>query len=150
MSERRSMARTERDAPNRLRADRPAVLVIEDDVDNQNVYEIMLQDRHDVLLAANGDDMRTHLRAANDRIVAVLVDLALGESEDGFTLTRYLRRQPGWAQIPIIAVTAHVFPEWRDCAFEAGCDAFLTKPISPTDLRDLLERLIAERTSKPS
>jgi CheY-like chemotaxis protein len=82
--------------------------------------------------------------------VAVLVDLALVGSEDGFTLTRYLRQQPGWAQIPIIAITAHVFPEWRDRALEAGCDAFLTKPISLTKLRDILEQLVAEHASRPS
>lgn len=138
------------DALERQRNDRSAVLVIEDDPDNQNVYEIMLEDRYEVLLAANGEDMRTHLRDANGRIVVALVDLALAGSEDGFTLTRYLRQQPDWAHIPIIAITAHVFPEWRDRAFEAGCDAFLTKPISPTKLRDLLEQLIAERASTPS
>jgi CheY-like chemotaxis protein len=138
------------DALDRQRDDRSAVLVIEDDIDNQSAYQIMLQDRYEVLLASDGEDMRTHLRAANGRIVAVLVDLALGGSEDGFTLTRYLRQQPVWAQIPIIAITAHVFSEWRDRAFEAGCDAFLTKPISLTKLRALLEQLIAERASKPS
>jgi CheY-like chemotaxis protein len=134
----------------RQRDDTSAVLVIEDDIENQNVYEAMFEDRYQVLLAANGEDMRTHLQGANSRIVAVLVDLALGGSEDGFTLTRYLRQQQGWAQIPILAVTAHVFPEWRDRALEAGCDAFVTKPISPTQLRDLLEQLVAERSSKPS
>jgi CheY-like chemotaxis protein len=138
------------DASDRPREDRPAVLVIEDDIENQNVYEAIFEDRYQVLLAANGENMRTHLRAANGRIVAVLVDLALGGSEDGFTLTRYLRQQRGWPQIPIIAITAHVFPEWRDRALEAGCDAFVTKPISPMQLRDLLEQLIAERASKPS
>jgi CheY-like chemotaxis protein len=137
------------DAQDRQRDDRPAVLVIEDDIDNQNVYEIILQDR-EVLLAADGEGMRAHLRAANRRIVAVLVDLALGASEDGLTLTRYLRQQPGWAQIPIIAITAHVFPEWRDRSLEAGCDAFLTKPIAPMNLRGILEQLIAERASTPS
>jgi CheY-like chemotaxis protein len=135
---------------DKQRGERPAVLVIEDDIDNQNVYEILLQDRHEVLLAADGEAARRHLRTASGRIVAVLLDLALGGPEDGFTLTRFLRQQPGWAQIPIIAITAHVFPEWRDRAFEAGCDAFLTKPINPAQLRSLLEQLIAQRASKPS
>jgi hypothetical protein len=40
------------DTLDRQRDDRPAVLVIEDDFDNQNVYEIILQDRYEVLLAA--------------------------------------------------------------------------------------------------
>ena len=102
MSERRSMGK--RDGLDRPRNDRPAVLVIEDDPDNQNVYVIMLEDRYEVLLAANGEDTRTHLRDANGRIVVALVDLALGGTEDGFTLTRYLRQQPGWARIPIIAI----------------------------------------------
>ena len=148
MSERRNMGNT--DAPHRQRGDRPAVLVIEDDPDNQNVYEIMLEDRYEVLLAANGEDTRTHLRDANGRIVVAVVDLALARSEDGFTLTRFLRQQPGWSHIPIIAITAHVFPEWRDRAFEAGCDAFLTKPINLTKLREVLDQLIAERVSKSS
>ena len=139
-----------RDGLDRPRNDRPAVLVIEDDPDNQNVYEIMLEDRYEVLLAANGEDTRTHLRDANGRIVVAVVDLALARSEDGFTLTRFLRQQPGWAHIPIIAITAHVFPEWRDRAFEAGCDAFLTKPINLTKLREVLDQLIAERVSKSS
>src|SRR5690242_8885316 len=106
MSERPNMGNT--DAPHRQRGDRPAVLVIEDDPDNQNVYEIMLEDRYEVLLAANGEETRTHLRGANGRIVVAVVDLALARSEDGFTLTRLLRQQPGWAHIPIIAITAHV------------------------------------------
>ena len=148
MSERRNMGNT--DAPHRQRDDRPAVLVIEDDPDNQNVYEIMLEDRYEVLLAANGEDTRTHLRDANGRIVVAVVDLALARSEDGFTLTRFLRQQPGWSHIPIIAITAHVFPEWRDRAFEAGCDAFLTKPINLKKLREVLDQLIAERVSKSS
>ena len=148
MSERRNMGNT--DAPHRQRGDRPAVLVIEDDPDNQNVYEIMLEDRYEVLLAANGEDTRTHLRDANGRIVVAVVDLALARSEDGFALTRFLRQQPGWSHIPIIAITAHVFPEWRDRAFEAGCDAFLTKPINLKKLREVLDQLIAERAPKPS
>jgi CheY-like chemotaxis protein len=137
-------------ALDRRRNDRSAVLVIEDDVDNQNVYEIMLQDRHEVLLAADGEEMRAQVRAANGRIVAVLVDLSLPGSEDGFALTRYLRQQPGWAQTPIIAISAHIFPEWRDRALEAGCDAFLTKPIALKKLRILLEQLLEERRSKQS
>jgi len=148
MSERRNMGNT--DAPHRQRGDRPAVLVIEDDPDNQNVYEIMLEDRYEVLLAANGEDTRTHLRDANGRIVVAVVDLALARSEDGFALTRFLRQQPGWSHIPIIAITAHVFPEWRDRAFEAGCDAFLTKPINLKKLREVLDQLIAERAPLPS
>jgi len=148
MSERRNMGNT--DAPHRQRDDRPAVLVIEDDPDNQKVYEIMLEERYEVLLAANGEDTRTHLRDANGRIVVAVVDLALARSEDGFALTRFLRQQPGWSHIPIIAITAHVFPEWRDRAFEAGCDAFLTKPINLKKLREVLDQLIAERAPKPS
>ena len=139
-----------RDGLDRPRNDRPAVLVIEDDPDNQNVYVIMLEDRYEVLLAANGEDTRTHLRDANGRIVVAVVDLALARSEDGFALTRFLRQQPGWSHIPIIAITAHVFPEWRDRAFEAGCDAFLTKPINLKKLREVLDQLIAERAPKPS
>jgi hypothetical protein len=74
------MAKT--NALDMQRDDRPAILVIEDDIDNQNVYEIMLQDRYDVLLAADGEDMRMQLRAASDRIVAVLGNLCTGRPNE--------------------------------------------------------------------
>ena len=60
---------------------------------------------------------------------------------DGFEATRTIRameKHTGRHQW-IIALTAHAMIGDRERCFEAGMDAYLTKPISPHELYELLE-----------
>jgi two-component system cell cycle response regulator DivK len=58
----------------------------------------------------------------------VLMDIFLPR-EDGYQLLARLRRNPGFAGIPIVAVTAEATPENLQRAREAGFDGFIGKPI---------------------
>jgi len=51
-------------------------------------------------------------------------------------------RDPETADIPVIVLTAHAFPEDRKRASEVGCDVFLTKPCEPRDVMNEVRRLI--------
>jgi response regulator RpfG family c-di-GMP phosphodiesterase len=62
---------------------------------------------------------------------------------DGHETARQIRRMPGWARIPIIAVTASASPEDERKSMDAGADAFLAKPID----HDLLLRTIGKLLS---
>ncbi|MGI3901996.1 MAG: ATP-binding protein [Janthinobacterium lividum] len=54
---------------------------------------------------------------------------------DGLEATRLIRALPGSAgTVPIVALTAHVFPEQLDLCRAAGMDEILTKPFGPDDL----------------
>ncbi|MGH7819121.1 MAG: response regulator, partial [Candidatus Binatia bacterium] len=133
----------------RGRTERPTVLVIEDDIDTQIYMKELLGKRYRVLVAASAEEARARLESSRDRVLMILMDLSLRGEEDGLLLTESLRRHPSWHRIPIIATTAHAFPEDRARALEAGCNAYLAKPIRRHELLELMEALLRPSTFAP-
>ena len=121
---------------------RPCVLVVEDDVETQRFMGVLLGRRYDVLLASSGDELRRQLESNGGRVRLVLMDLSLKGEEDGLELTRALRQDERWKNLPIVAVTAHAFPSDRTNALNAGCDAYLEKPVENVRLLALVERFV--------
>jgi CheY-like chemotaxis protein len=66
----------------------------------------------------------------------VLMDVQMPEM-DGLTATALIRGQHH--RVPIIAMTAHAFPEDRQRCLDAGMDAYLTKPLDLDDLFATIE-----------
>ena len=73
---------------------------------------------------------------SGERFDLVLMDLSLPVM-DGWEATRRLKKLPAGADVPVIALTAHAMAGDEDRALEAGCDYYLSKPISP-------KRVVAE------
>ncbi len=119
-----------------------SVLVVEDDLETQKYMGVLLGSRFEVSLAATAKDALQVL--STRRVDLVLMDISLRGGDDGLALTKMLRRDSKWSHLPIIAVTAHAFPENRQEALAAGCDDFLVKPFEARQLMalmgDLLER----------
>jgi CheY-like chemotaxis protein len=71
--------------------------------------------------------------AAATRYAAILMDMQLPEL-DGLAATQAIRRLPGGAGLPVIAMTANAFAEDRERCLAAGMDDYLDKPINPERL----------------
>jgi len=123
------------------------ILLVEDGPDNQRLISAFLRKAGaKVALAENGRDaVDMALAAAADGIPfdVILMDIQMPVM-DGLTATRILRAR-GYTG-PIVALTAHAFKAELDRCLAAGCDHYLTKPIS----RDKLIREVASqiRTSR--
>jgi CheY-like chemotaxis protein len=134
------------------RAPKPMALVVEDDGLTQIYMKTILARHFEVLLAGSGLEARAHLAEHPKDVRIVLMDLSLKGREDGLALTRYLRSDERWRALPIVATTAHAFGEDRRNALEAGCDAYLAKPIEPAQLlaiiRKFLPDAVAERAPR--
>ena len=63
----------------------------------------------------------------------ILLDMNM-PSVSGFEAARQIRATEKHSKTPIIAVTAHTSTGDRDEAYQAGCDAIVTKPIDPQKL----------------
>ena len=72
-------------------------------------------------------------RLDEERPAVILMDVQL-PGEDGLSLTRRLKADPRTAAIPVIALTAHAMKGDQEAAEEAGCDAYISKPIDTRTL----------------
>jgi CheY-like chemotaxis protein len=74
----------------------------------------------------------------------ILLDIRL-PGIDGLTVARRLRADPRHRQRLIVAVTASAMKTDVAAALEAGCDAFISKPIDTRTLIPTLQGLLARR-----
>jgi len=112
------------------------VLVIEDHEENRRIVRLLLASAGiEMIEAATGEDGVAV--AQRERPDLILMDIQL-PGLDGYEATRRIKGDPATRHIPIIVVTSYALSGDDVKAFEAGCDAYVTKPFVP---RDLLARI---------
>ena len=113
------------------------ILVVEDNVINLEVIKGMLQKLNFELdFAQNGDQALKLLTANHDNYSLILMDCEM-PIMDGFTCTGKIRSFEEYynkQKVPIIAITAHAIPGYKDKCLSAGMDDHLPKPIQRQDL----------------
>jgi len=103
------------------------ILVVEDNAINRELLCDWLEAQDYVVLSA--EDLGGARRLLQgEQPDAVLLDVQLG-NEDGLSLAVWMRRQPGFSGIPIIAVTAHAMVTEQQRFLQSGCNACISKPI---------------------
>jgi two-component system cell cycle response regulator DivK len=114
------------------------VLVVEDNVLNMKLFNDLLEaNGYTVLQAKNGLEA---LRIAGmDRPDLILMDIQLPEVS-GLEVTERLKADEELRDIPIIAVTAFAMRGEEEKIRRAGCDGYLTKPISITGFLQVIEQ----------
>jgi two-component system, sensor histidine kinase and response regulator len=115
------------------------VLVAEDNPVNQVVIQAMLAKRGFAVDIA-GDGVQALERLAEGEYAAVFMDCQM-PNLDGYSATRRIREEG--RRLPIIAMTAHAMKGDRERCLEAGMDDYLTKPLRPEALEEVLARWLA-------
>jgi two-component system sensor histidine kinase/response regulator len=126
-----------------LRESRPQlhILLAEDNVINQTLAVRLLEKAgHTVLVAGNGQEALAALE--KDRFDLVLMDVQM-PLLSGIEATAAIREKEkaSGTHIPIIAMTAHAMKDDRKRCLEAGMDAYLSKPIRPDMLFEVIDGL---------
>ncbi len=116
-----------------------SVLLAEDNAVNRALMIQLLKKRgHRVTVAENGREaVEAHIR---ERFDVVLMDVQMPEM-DGFEATAAIRagEAPTGVHLPIIALTAHAMEGDRARCLAGGMDFYLTKPVRPGELYEMLE-----------
>jgi two-component system cell cycle response regulator DivK len=108
------------------------ILVVEDQEDNRRIMRDLLTSAgYEVMEAVTGEDGVT--AAETHRPDLILMDIQL-PGLDGYEATRQTKANPDLEHIPIIVVTSYALSGDDVKAFEAGCDAYVSKPFSPREL----------------
>jgi len=111
------------------------ILIGEDEIINFRLLEVMLAKTKVKLLHGRTGRETLQIFKDNPTIDLVLIDIKMPEM-DGCEVTREIRKIN--QQVPIIAQTAFALELERIKALEAGCNAYLTKPIMQNKLLEMI------------
>ena len=108
------------------------ILVVEDHEENRRIMrDLLTAAGYEMLEAVTGEEGVARAEAARPDLI--LMDIQL-PGIDGYETTRRIKAIPALNAIPIVAVTSYALSGDDKKAFEAGCDAYVTKPFSPRAL----------------
>lgn len=117
------------------------ILLVEDYPTNQMVMMAHLQSAgHNVELAANGEEAIEKCRSRTFDLI--LMDLQM-PGMDGYTATEVILKE-GLSQAPIVAMSAHAMPEYREKCLAVGMSDFLAKPVKRHLMIEKLKQWLPE------
>jgi CheY-like chemotaxis protein len=103
------------------------ILLVDDNVTNLKLAaDVLKLDGHAIVKALDASEALAVLETLCPDLI--LMDLAM-PGMDGLALTRLLKEEPRFRNVPIVALTASAMKGDDHKALAAGCDGYITKPI---------------------
>ncbi len=119
---------------------RQRVLVVDDDELTLEILRTILDlEEFEVITAVDGESALAVIE--DGPLPDVVVCDVMMPGIDGFEVCRRIKSAEHSADLPVVLLTAKDLDEDRQNGFDAGCDAYLTKPFSPLALIDELTAL---------
>ncbi|MEM1244130.1 MAG: ATP-binding protein, partial [Pseudomonadota bacterium] len=117
------------------------VLLVEDSLVNQKVMKLFLEEINcQVDIAGTG---QAALKLIKPEHELVLMDVSLPDL-NGFETTQAIRKQAIYKDLPIIAITAHVFDKDKQKCLDSGMNDVINKPVSKEQLIKILQKYISK------
>ena len=116
------------------------ILIVEDNPQNMRLMEMTLRAKGYTLLRATDGEEALDM-ATKDKPDLIIMDIQLPKVS-GLEVTKRLRQMPAFNYIPIIAVTAYAMKGDKKKVIEAGCDAYLSKPINTRQLPGMVAEML--------
>ena len=117
------------------------ILIIEDNETNMNLMRSVLQLGKCKILEAENAEKGIQL-AREHHPNLILMDIRL-PTMNGLEATRIIKDDPELKGIPVVALTAYAYEEDEDEAINAGCTAFISKPIDTRSFRKKIAMLLS-------
>ncbi|TES89616.1 MAG: response regulator [Desulfobacteraceae bacterium] len=126
------------------------ILIVEDDPDFTKALKVTLEsEQYAVVTAADRTEGMEKIR--NDKPDLVILDVMMSTWSDGFEMSRELKKDPQYKNIPILILTAVKDRTGIGFKSTAGdpvwlpVDGFLDKPVEPQFLLAEVEKLISKK-----
>lgn len=121
----------------------PSILVVEDNELNMKLFNDLLSAHgYRVLKVSDGT---TALQVAEaQRPDLVIMDIQLPGELSGLDVTKALKADVNLKSVPVIAVTAFAMKGDDSRIRDAGCDGYITKPISAANFLQTIQQYLRE------
>ena len=127
-------------------SDKPRLLIIEDDFENQKLLQYYLRKNFIADVCDSSESFSTKI--SGNKYDIFLIDISLNGDENGLDITRRLREIKEYKNVPIVCISAHVFPKDKELAFESGVDEFLERPIDNQKMLDILIKVYKNKSGQ--
>lgn len=118
------------------------ILIVEDNDLNLKLFRDLLS-AHGYDIAETKEGLEAQSLAKRFKPDLVLMDIQLPEIS-GLEVTRRLKADPETASIPIVAVTAFAMKDDEEKIMRAGCQAYISKPISIVPFLNTVRKFLGE------
>ena len=120
------------------------ILIVDDNIDLNKVLQMSLNESYETISAINGED-------AVDLAVTEVPDLIIMDlmmnGMNGFEAIRLIRQVPKTRSIPVIAITAGLSNTVEEECTRIGCNDFLFKPFTASQLNSSITKLLNQNGS---
>lgn len=123
-------------------AERPLVLITDDNNGMRAYLRSILQDKYNVSEATNGEQ---GLEKARREVPKLVVCDVMMPVMDGLEFTKRLKEDTATSHIPVVLLTARSLSEQRKEGYDTGADSYITKPFSGQVLLSRIENLLRSR-----
>lgn len=124
---------------------RPLILIVEDEKDNQELLTIQLS-MFNLSYICTDNGLTALEMVQTHQPDLILLDIMLPDFS-GIQVISFLKQNPKTARIPIIAVTALAMAEDRDRMLLAGSDDYISKPYDLDELETVIHRHLSKSRS---
>lgn len=122
------------------------ILYVEDNPQNMRlVRKMLMAGGYEIIEASDGISGLT--KAAAEKPDLILMDINLPDI-DGMEVTARIKANPDLRHIPIIALTANAMYGDRERFTAAGCDGYLAKPVTRTELLNTVAEFLDAEHSR--
>jgi CheY-like chemotaxis protein len=119
------------------------ILIADDSASNRELLRTMLNHAgHQVTEAEDGEQAVAQARITRPDLA--IIDIQMPKL-DGYGVLQQLRADDGLRHIPVIALTAYAMDGDRARGLSAGFHAYVTKPVTLRNLRDILREVLPEK-----
>jgi DNA-binding response OmpR family regulator len=116
------------------------ILIVDDQPDIRDLVRMTLEiDGHEVHEADHGEAALDQVRRMVPDLM--LLDVMMPGRLDGLAVCRQLRQSPAYRRLKVVMLSARGQQADVSAGRSAGADAYLTKPFSPRQLLDVVNRL---------
>ena len=125
-------------------SEKPAMLIVEDNLEMQDFISKRLMDKYDVYRAADGLEA---LKVLKEFDIDIVVSDIMMPNMDGMELLKNIKETVEYSHIPVILLSAKSDLESRINGLELGADAYIEKPFSLEYLMAQIQNLLMNRKS---
>ncbi len=126
------------------------IMIVDDDEDYINVVKAILEsEQYTVVTASNKTEGMDKIRAEKPDLA--ILDVMMNAWHDGFEMTRQLKKDPQFKNMPVLILTAVESRSGLDFKSTAGdpkwlpIDVFLNKPVEPDILLSEVKKLLSSK-----